>query len=101
MAIVPRFRSFLVCSPAHFSAWSVGPQLKGVAGAGRLHRRPLGQARTLLLELFQSSPALTLAQFRDAAGISRRYALLLLEHWDRKGLTRREGNYRVLLDKNM
>lgn len=67
----------------------------------RIHRRPLGQARTLLLELFQASPTLTLAQFRDAAGISRRYALLLLEHWDRKGLTRREGNYRVLLDKNM
>lgn len=67
----------------------------------RIHRRPLDQARTLLLELFQSSPTLTLAQFRDAAGISRRYALLLLEHWDREGLTRREGNYRVLLDKNM
>ena len=67
----------------------------------RIHRRPLGQARTLLLELFQSSPTLTLARFRDAAGISRRYALLLLEHWDREGLTRREGNYRVLLDKNM
>lgn len=67
----------------------------------RIHRRPLGQARTLLLELFQSSPALTLAQFRDAAGISRRYALLLLEHWDRECLTRREGNYRVLLDRNM
>lgn len=67
----------------------------------RIHRRPLGQARTLLLELFQSSPALTLARFRDAAGISRRYALLLLEHWDREGLTRREGNYRVLLDRNM
>lgn len=67
----------------------------------RIHRRPLSQSRTLLLELFQSSPALTLAQFRDAAGISRRYALLLLEHWDREGLTRREGNYRVLLDRNM
>lgn len=67
----------------------------------RIHRRPLSQARTLLLELFQSSPTLTLARFRDVAGISRRYALLLLEHWDREGLTRREGNYRVLLEKNM
>lgn len=38
-------------------------------GAGcRIHRRPLSQARALLLELFQASPALTLARFRDAAG---------------------------------
>lgn len=62
----------------------------------RIHRRPLEQAVTLLLELFQETPALTLARFRDRAGISRKYALLLLEHWDRTGLTRREENYRVL-----
>lgn len=71
-------------------------------GAGcRIHRRPLSQARALLLELFQASPALTLARFRDAAGVSRKYALLLLEHWDQEGLTRREENYRVLRDGNL
>ena len=67
----------------------------------RIHRRPLGQARALLLELFQDAPALTLARFRDAAGVSRKYALLLLEHWDEEGLTRREGNYRVLRRENL
>lgn len=71
-------------------------------GAGcRIHRRPLSQARVLLLELFQASPTLTLARFRDRAGVSRKYALLLLEHWDQEGLTRREGNYRVLRDGNL
>ena len=59
------------------------------------------QARVLLLELFQASPTLTLARFRDRAGVSRKYALLLLEHWDQEGLTRREGNYRVLRDGNL
>ena len=67
----------------------------------RIHRRPLSQARALLLELFQASSTLTLAQFRDAAGISRKYALLLLEHWDQEGLTRREENYRVLRRDNL
>ena len=67
----------------------------------RIHRRPLGQALALLLELFQDAPALTLARFRDAAGVSRKYALLLLEHWDEEGLTRREGNYRVLRRENL
>ena len=71
-------------------------------GAGcRIHRRPLGQARDLLLALFRASPALTLARFRDEAGVSRKYALLLLEHWDGEGLTRREGNYRVLCRGNL
>ncbi|WP_294516851.1 selenocysteine-specific translation elongation factor [uncultured Pseudoflavonifractor sp.] len=67
----------------------------------RIHRRPLERARALLLDLFQDSPALTLARFRDRLGVSRKYALLLLEHWDSEGLTRREGNYRVLRRENL
>lgn len=39
---------------------------------------------------------LTLAQFRDLLGSSRDYALLVLEFWDRQGLTQREGNARRL-----
>lgn len=71
-------------------------------GAGRrIHRRPLSRARALLLELFQDAPTLTLARFRDRAGVGRKYALLLLEHWDQEGLTRRAGNYRVLRRDNL
>ena len=36
-----------------------------------------------------------LAQARDALGCSRRCALLLLEHWDASGVTRRQGEGRI------
>jgi selenocysteine-specific elongation factor len=39
---------------------------------------------------------ITLAGFRDALGISRRPAQLLLERFDADGLTRRVGDERVL-----
>jgi len=38
----------------------------------------------------------TLARFRDALGVSRRTAHLLLERYDADGLTRRVGDERVL-----
>jgi selenocysteine-specific elongation factor len=50
------------------------------------------RGRTALHEL---SP-ITLAGFRDALGISRRTAQLLLERFDADGLTRRVGDERVL-----
>ena len=37
----------------------------------------------------------TLAQARDALGISRTYALLFLEYWDKLGITRKTGDWRV------
>ncbi|HLX19410.1 MAG TPA: selenocysteine-specific translation elongation factor [Gaiellaceae bacterium] len=39
---------------------------------------------------------ITLAQFRDALGVGRRTAQLLLERFDADGVTRRVGNARVL-----
>jgi selenocysteine-specific elongation factor len=39
---------------------------------------------------------ITLAEFRDLAGTSRKYAVALLEYFDRKGVTRKEGDARVL-----
>ncbi len=42
---------------------------------------------------------ITLAQFRDMIGASRKYALPLLEHFDRLGWTRMDGDARVLAKK--
>lgn len=39
----------------------------------------------------------TLAQARDALGISRRYALMLLEYWDKTGVTEKIGEGRRFL----
>jgi selenocysteine-specific elongation factor len=38
----------------------------------------------------------TVAQFRDATGITRRHAVPLLEWLDTEGVTRREGDGRAL-----
>jgi selenocysteine-specific elongation factor len=48
------------------------------------------------LETLQTLSPITLAGFRDALGVSRRTAQLLLERFDADGLTRRVGDERVL-----
>src|SRR6266516_3152042 len=60
----------------------------GLAVSAELYERGLEALLTL-------SP-ITLAGFRDALGISRRTAQLLLERFDSDGLTRRVGDERVL-----
>jgi selenocysteine-specific elongation factor len=41
-------------------------------------------------------PGVTVSRFREALGTTRKYALPLLEHFDRQGLTRRQGDVRRL-----
>ena len=53
-------------------------------------------AKNVLLEECRSAGEITLARFRDLLGIGRRDAQLLLERFDRDGLTRRIGERRVL-----
>ena len=44
---------------------------------------------------FKRKPALTMAEFKDLFAVSRKYAVPLLEHLDRTGLTHRQGDERV------
>ncbi len=46
---------------------------------------------------FQQNDKLTLAEFRDRLGTSRKYVQPLLEYFDREKITRRVGDYRILL----
>ena len=48
------------------------------------------------VETVRAAAPVTLAAFRDAMGISRRTAQLLLERFDADGITRRVGEQRVL-----
>src|SRR4029450_2844490 len=48
------------------------------------------------IDAIRSLNPITLAGFRDALGVSRRHAQLLLERYDADGLTRRVGDERVL-----
>jgi selenocysteine-specific elongation factor len=69
--------------------------------AGRLYR--VGDGFAVSQQLYERGvdtirglTPITLAAFRDALGISRRVAQLLLERYDADGLTRRVGDERVL-----
>ncbi|MFO7952044.1 MAG: selenocysteine-specific translation elongation factor [Bacillota bacterium] len=59
------------------------------------HSDAYREANSLLSGHFASESNLTLAQFRDLAGTSRKYAQALLEHFDQQKLTRRIEDYRV------
>ncbi len=57
------------------------------------------KAWTLVETFTRENGAVTLAQFRDMIGASRKYALPLLEYFDRQGWTRMENDARVLVKK--
>lgn len=63
------------------------------------HKDALAALRSMLADHRTRSGKATIdvAQFKDLAGISRKYAIPLLEHLDRERVTRREGNLRVIL----
>ncbi|MEG2096843.1 MAG: selenocysteine-specific translation elongation factor [Pseudoflavonifractor sp.] len=65
-------------------------------GTHRIHRDNLAQAQAILRALLTETDTLTLASYRDALGCSRKYALLLLDYWDKIGLTQPRENGRIL-----
>jgi selenocysteine-specific elongation factor len=74
-------------------------------GQGRLVRLGNGYAvsraayeaaRAVLVEECKETGSIRLARFRDLLGVSRRRAQLLLERFDADGVTRRQGDERVL-----
>jgi selenocysteine-specific elongation factor len=63
------------------------------------HKDALAALRPMLAahKTRTGKPTIDVAQFKDLAGISRKYAIPLLEHLDRERVTRRDGNLRVIL----
>jgi selenocysteine-specific elongation factor len=60
------------------------------------HRDSFLAARNILVEYLKKNGSITASEFRDKLGVTRRYAIPLLEYFDGTSLTRREGDYRVL-----
>ncbi len=60
-----------------------------------MHRDAINSAKKVALELFARSRRFTTMQFRDALGVSRRYAVPLLDHFDKVHLTVRSGSSRT------
>lgn len=55
------------------------------------------QARDLFCSMFESAQSVTLASFRDKAGVSRKYAVLFLDYFDRMHISQLVDDARVLL----
>jgi len=61
------------------------------------HRAALERLRELLARRKQQNPKLNVAVFKELTGLSRKYAIPLLEYLDRERVTRRVGEERIIL----
>ena len=63
-----------------------------------LHRDAVHRLTKLLADYKRThGERLAIADFKELAGVSRKFAIPLLEYLDRSGVTRRVGDYRVIL----
>jgi selenocysteine-specific elongation factor len=62
-----------------------------------LHADVESDMRRRITERLQSGPGITVAEIRDLLGTTRKYAVPLCEYLDRAGVTKREGDLRILV----
>ncbi len=63
-------------------------------------KNALAAAGERLLDYLAKNPEITAATYRDLLGASRKFAIALLDHFDRVGVTTRVGDVRRLRGKN-
>ncbi len=61
------------------------------------HQSALADLRRKIGTLKSTTPRMDVAQFKDMTGVSRKYAIPLLEYLDREHVTRRVGDERIIL----
>jgi selenocysteine-specific elongation factor len=61
------------------------------------HQAALADLRQRVSALKSTTPKIDVARFKDMTGVSRKYAIPLLEYLDRERVTRRVGDERVIL----
>jgi selenocysteine-specific elongation factor len=61
------------------------------------HQSALTDLRHKIAALKTTAPKIDVARFKDMTGVSRKYAIPLLEYLDRERVTRRVGDERVIL----
>lgn len=61
------------------------------------HHSALEQLRKQIAQQKSKSPRIDVAQFKELSGVSRKYAIPLLEYLDREHVTRRVGDRREIL----
>jgi selenocysteine-specific elongation factor len=71
-------------------------RLVQVADGLLLHREAVDRGREILVDFFQKEERLESVRFKYLLDTTRKYALPLLDYFDRIGVTRRVGNTRYL-----
>ena len=61
------------------------------------HRQALESLRKLMAEQKKKTPKIDVSAFKDLIGVTRKYAIPLLEYLDRERVTRRVGDLREIL----
>ena len=61
------------------------------------HQTVLADLRQKITVLKPATPKIDVSRFKDLTGVSRKYAIPLLEYLDREHVTRRVGDERVIL----
>jgi selenocysteine-specific elongation factor len=64
-----------------------------------LHRETVAQAEATLRKHLSDGGKITVSEFRNLTGSSRKYVVPLLEYFDTKRITRRIGDERVLMSR--
>jgi len=59
-----------------------------------MHRDAVAAAEAVVVDLFSKANSFETVQFRDALGVSRKYAVPLLDYFDTVKLTVRSANRR-------
>jgi len=60
-----------------------------------VHREHYERAKGALLDYLKAHPSITVPDFKDLLGVSRKFAIPFLEHFDSVKVTRRQGDTRV------
>ncbi len=61
-----------------------------------MHVKVFEEAKNKALKHFENNKKMTLAEFRNLTGSSRKYSLAMLEYMDKLGITKRVEDYRIL-----
>lgn len=61
------------------------------------HKTAIEELKKMLASEKAKSPKIDVARFKELTGVTRKYAIPLLEYMDREWVTRRDGDVRVIL----
>ncbi len=64
-----------------------------------MHKDYWEKVLDIVLDALEKQGSITLAEYRDLLGTSRKYAMMILDHLDEKKVTQKVGDSRVLMNK--